>query len=129
MKITTLVNAVSTQNASGAVTNATQTAFSATTSAYAIEVQVLSPSGQVSAQTPYRVWFSNSSINVTASTFARECGNPKAVDLVPKPMNNGTTIAISDAVAAMGTYAYCWVEMPSITAANGTISVFLIEMN
>lgn len=130
MLITVLVNAVTTQNASGAMTNPTRTAFSSTTSAYAIEASVLSASGQTSAQSTYRIWFQScSTAGVSAANFPQISGSAKCLEISPKPTNNGTTICMTDAIAAMGLDLYCWVEMPSITAANGTLTVSLIEMN
>lgn len=137
MTITTLVNAVTTANVAGQFTNPTKTAFSATTSAYAIEVSVQAPTAGIkgsgpginSGQTSYKAWFAHSSISVTSAAFPTQCANAKCVELVPKIQNNGITTYCSDALAAMGTYVYCWVEMPNITATGGTISVFLLEMN
>lgn len=125
---TTLVNAVSTQNAGGNITNATMTAFQSTTACFALEVVLVSPSGPVSAQTKYRVWFTPSSQSTAAATFAAQSFGPQLFEVTPKNISNGTTVAITDAFPAMGTNLYCWVEMPSITAANGTLTVTLIEL-
>lgn len=133
MLITTLVNAVSTNAAAGIATNPTKTSFSATTSAYAIEVSVQNPTAGIvtplSGQQTYKAWFAHSSISVASTAFPSQCANAKCVELSPKVQNNGITTYCSDALAAMGTYLYCWVEMPNITATGGTITVNLIEMN
>jgi hypothetical protein len=130
MKITTLVNAVSTQNASGYVTNASQTAFSATTTAYSIAAYYLSGAGLASqnVQKPIRIWFQHSPFNATAATIAPQFNSPMCFEVTPKQVGNAA-YAQSVAVPAMGTYLYLWIEMPSITDAGGTITVDLVELN
>jgi len=129
MVTTNLLSTVSTQNASGAVTNATKTSFNATTSAFAVEAQVQNSAGPNSAQQTFRVWFQPSSFSLSAAAFPPTALSPGCLDVICKPGNNGLTTICTPALAAMGTYLYCWVEMPSITTAGGTISVNLIELN
>lgn len=129
MNIQTAVNAVSTQNAAGTYTNAFKLTFTATTSSYAIEAQLVPSTGQPNPQQMYRIWFQESSISGTASTLAPQFKSPKCLEVNTDSRHNNTVIIKTDAIAAMGTYLYGWVEMPSVTASGGTLSVFLIEMN
>ena len=129
MLITTLVNAVSTQNASGANTNSTKTSFSATTTAYAISVSLLGSAQTGNVQKPVVVYFYESPFSISAGAAAYTINSPHRLECTPRQQANSTSITQSVAIAAMGTYLYCWVEMPSITTAGGTLTVNLIELN
>lgn len=131
MLITTLVNAVSTQNVAGYITNSTKTSFTATTSAYSIAASLLAaPSlDGLNVQRTVRVWFQHSPFSLAAADFAAKCCSPMCLEVTPRQAGGNTAIAQTVAMPAMGTFLYCWVEMPSITTAGGTITVDLVELN
>ena len=110
---TTLLNAITTQNAYGTATNATKTTFQTTTSCFSLEGTLLNALIQSSSQSTVRVYFQYSSQSITASTFAQQCGNPMCLELVPIP--------------AMGLYLYWWVDIPTITTSGGTLTLILNE--
>lgn len=134
MLVTTLVNAVSTQNAAGYYTNTSKTSFSATTTAFAIHAYRLEApgtatgSGGYNVQRPIRVWFDFSPFSVTALAFATAANSPMCLEVTPKQVGN-TAYAHTVTIPATGTYLYCWIEMPTITTAGGTITVDLVELN
>ena len=124
---TTLLNAITTQNAYGTATNATKTTFQTTTSCFSLEGTLLNALIQSSSQSTVRVYFQYSSQSITASTFAQQCGNPMCLELVPKSQSNTAATFNTPAIPAMGLYLYWWVDIPTITTSGGTLTLILNE--
>ena len=119
----------------GAITNATKTAFQATTSAFSLEATITSNTGsvpyQVNRQRVPRLWFAVSSFSITAAQAVTQLASiAQTLDIVPNMNAKGIQNSKTEALAAMGGYIYTWLEEPNMPAnQTATVSVNLIELD